>query len=163
MRVRLRLGGADHAVEASWTDDGARVTVGGRTTDVAVHRLDEHAFIVRVGGRRISCVAVSDGQRRHLWVDGRTLTYEVVDARRAAQASGGEAELVASLPGVVREVCVRVGDAVEDGQRLLVLESMKMEMVVHAPHAGRVEAMFCVEGQNVEAGEHLIALQEEEA
>lgn len=163
MKVRIRVAGEDHALEAAWTEDGARVTIGDRTVLVAVHRLDEHAYLVREGGRRISCVAVAAGAQRHLWVDGRTLTYDIVDTRRAAMAAGGEAELVATLPGVVREVCVHVGDRVEAGQKLLVLESMKMEMAIHAPHAGHVEAVFCTVGQNVEAGEHLIAVQEDEA
>lgn len=163
MRLRFRIGETEHAVEAAWVDGGIQVTLPGRTVTVALHRLDEHAFLLRAGARRISCVAGGVGQQRQLWVDGRTIAYELADTRRAVTAGGGDAELVASLPGVVRQVFVTAGDRVAAGDKLLVLESMKMETIVHAPHAGLVESVFCAEGQNVQGGEHLVAIREDDA
>ncbi len=163
MRLHLRIGDAERAVEARWVDEGVQVTIDGRAVTVAVHLLDAHAFLLRHGGRRISCAAAARGRQRELWVDGRTVAYEVGDGRRRAAPPGGDAELVASLPGVVREVLVQVGDRVREGDRLVVLESMKMEMAVQAPYAGTVEAVFVVEGQNVEGGEHLLALTADDA
>ena len=162
MRLRLRIGTEEHVVEAAWVDGGVQVTHGDRTMTVAVHRLDDHAFLLRQGGRRIACVAVARGHQREVWVDGRTIAYEVATAHRGVVSPGGEAELVASLPGVVHTVHIQVGDRVGEGDRLIVLESMKMEMVVYAPYAGVVEALFVVEGQNVESGEHLLALKADE-
>ena len=163
MKLRFQFGGAEHAVEAAWSDGAVRVTLGERTIDVVLHRLDEHAFLLRDGSRRISCAVAGAGQQRQLWIDGRTMAYEVVDTRRAAATGGDEADLVASMPGVVLQVMVAVGDRVSAGDKLIVLESMKMEIVVSAPHAGIVDAIFCAEGQNVDGGQHLIVLKEEDA
>jgi biotin carboxyl carrier protein len=59
---------------------------------------------------------------------------------------------------VVRRVLVAAGDEVERGQVLLLLEAMKMEMRVTAPHAGRVESVAVAEGQAVERGQPLVDL-----
>lgn len=73
-----------------------------------------------------------------------------------AEAGGGE--LTAPMPGRVLEVLVAVGDTVEAGQRLLVLEAMKMETPVRAPTAGVVRALLVEAGGPVEMGQLLLEL-----
>ena len=58
-------------------------------------------------------------------------------------------------------VAVQPGQRVEAGQRLLVLEAMKMEVLVAAPHAGVVEDLRCAAGGMVTAGQHLVTLRAE--
>jgi acetyl-CoA carboxylase biotin carboxyl carrier protein len=67
-------------------------------------------------------------------------------------------EVAAHITGTVWQVRVNVGDAVEEGQVLVVLESMKMEMPVESPSAGRVAAILVQSGQAVEEGEVLLTL-----
>ncbi len=74
----------------------------------------------------------------------------------AMSADGG---LVAKLPGVVVQVAVGVGDRVEAGQRLLVLEAMKMEHAIKAPRAGAVRAVHCAVGERVGEGRKLIEFE----
>jgi biotin carboxyl carrier protein len=86
---------------------------------------------------------------------------EVVDARawRGRRHGSAEAEgrqqIVAPMPGKVVRVLVKVGDKVEGGQGLLVVEAMKMQNEVRSPKTGMVERMFVKEGQPVNAGEVL--------
>ncbi len=61
----------------------------------------------------------------------------------------------------VWNVAVEPGQAVEQGQKLIVLEAMKMEIVVAAPFAGRVEKIACASGSLVSAGQNLVALRPE--
>jgi len=68
------------------------------------------------------------------------------------------ADVVAHITGTVWEVRVSVGDTVEEGQTLVVLESMKMEMPVEAPGPGRVARIAVAKGQAVEEGEVLLVL-----
>jgi len=56
-------------------------------------------------------------------------------------------------------VLVAVGDAVEEGQGLVVMEAMKMENELRAPRAGRVKAVPVREGQAVETGALLVVLE----
>jgi acetyl-CoA/propionyl-CoA carboxylase biotin carboxyl carrier protein len=63
----------------------------------------------------------------------------------------------------VKQVLVAVGDAVAKDDALLVLEAMKMEQLIRAPHAGRVVALSVRPGQQVEAGLVLAVIEEEGA
>jgi len=60
------------------------------------------------------------------------------------------------MPGLIVDLCVALGDLVYKGQRLLVLESMKMESGVASPCDGVVVDLLVAKGQPVEAGELLI-------
>ncbi len=64
----------------------------------------------------------------------------------------------AHIAGTVWKVEVAFDDEVEEGQTVAVLESMKMEMPVEAPVAGRVTAIHVTPGRFVEEGEPLIEL-----
>jgi biotin carboxyl carrier protein len=58
----------------------------------------------------------------------------------------------APLPGIVVKVSVTEGERVDAGQPLIVLEAMKMEHHIAAPHAGTVRRLHCAPGQQVQAG-----------
>jgi acetyl-CoA carboxylase biotin carboxyl carrier protein len=67
-------------------------------------------------------------------------------------------QVCAHITGTVWKILVAVGDSVEAEQSLVILESMKMEMPVEAPNAGRVSRIAVTEGQAVEEGDVLIEL-----
>jgi acetyl-CoA carboxylase biotin carboxyl carrier protein len=71
----------------------------------------------------------------------------------------GMAKVAAPLTGTVWKIQVKAGDTVEEGQVLVILESMKMEMPVEAPEAGKVGAVNVSEGQAVEEGDVLVSLE----
>ena len=62
------------------------------------------------------------------------------------------------MPGQIRAVAVVVGADVAEGDTLVVLEAMKMELRIRAPHAGRVTAVSCKVGDVVERGQLLVEL-----
>jgi acetyl-CoA carboxylase biotin carboxyl carrier protein len=68
-------------------------------------------------------------------------------------------DVVAHITGTVWEIRVDVGDTVAEEQVLVVLESMKMEMPVESPQAGRVGSIHVEKGQSVEEGEVLLTLE----
>ncbi len=80
-----------------------------------------------------------------------------VDHAGADAAEG--ASLTAPMPGTVAKVLVEEGDEVEEGQTLLVLEAMKMEQSVAAPHAGKVRALPYSEGTRVPGGAVLAEIE----
>lgn len=67
--------------------------------------------------------------------------------------------VLAHITGTVWKVLVQVGDAVSAEQELLILESMKMEMPIEAPSAGRVASIAVNPGQAVEEGDLLLELE----
>ncbi|MGB1383807.1 MAG: biotin/lipoyl-containing protein [Flavobacteriales bacterium] len=87
-------------------------------------------------------------------MDERTKLLEKMGMSVKAGAATGDVK--APMPGKVLQVLVKPGDAVEEGQSLLVLEAMKMENVIKAVLAGEVSKVPISEGQAVEKGALLI-------
>ena len=69
------------------------------------------------------------------------------------------AEVEAHITGKVWKVECQVGDEVEEGDTVVILESMKMEMPVEAEDAGVVKEILCEEGQAVNEGDTLVILE----
>ena len=78
----------------------------------------------------------------------------------AGPGTDAAASLTAPMPGTVVKVLVEEGQEVEEGQLLLVLEAMKMEQPVSAPHAGIVRSLPFEEGTLVQGGAILVEVQE---
>jgi acetyl-CoA carboxylase biotin carboxyl carrier protein len=68
-------------------------------------------------------------------------------------------EVEAHITGTVWKIEVQVGDDVDEGDTVVVLESMKMEMPVEAEDAGTVAEILCEEGQAVNEGDPLLVLE----
>jgi acetyl-CoA/propionyl-CoA carboxylase biotin carboxyl carrier protein len=77
----------------------------------------------------------------------------------AATTAGGPGKITAPMQGTIIEVLVAVGDAVEAGQPVCVLEAMKMENQVDAERAGTVTEVRMAPGDNVGAGDVLVVLE----
>ncbi|WP_339650351.1 acetyl/propionyl/methylcrotonyl-CoA carboxylase subunit alpha [Halopseudomonas pelagia] len=83
----------------------------------------------------------------------------ISQAEQAQQHSGG---LLAPMNGSIVRLMAQVGDRVQAGSVLLVLEAMKMEHSIRAPQDGKVTALFCVEGDLVAEGTVLVELEDSE-
>jgi acetyl-CoA carboxylase biotin carboxyl carrier protein len=69
-------------------------------------------------------------------------------------------EIPAHITGTVWKIDVGVGDDVSDGDTVVILESMKMEMPVEAEDDGKVAEIRCEEGQSVQEGDVLVVLDD---
>ncbi|MBI4879242.1 MAG: hypothetical protein HY812_06230 [Planctomycetes bacterium] len=98
-------------------------------------------------------------------INGRAYQVEVEDERErigraigsGGASGGGVVESV--MPGIVRRVEVAPGSRVKTGDRLLILEAMKMENEICAEMDGVVEKVHVADGQTVEGGAPLVTLQ----
>jgi 3-methylcrotonyl-CoA carboxylase alpha subunit len=145
-RLRLRLDDRKAIVEGlSVEDGGLRAVVDGKPT-VAGLTFDGLDVLVSFGGEsyRLSKPAPPD-----------------VDGVGPSGTDAAGASLTAPMPGTVVRALVSEGDEVEEGQLLLVLEAMKMEQPVVAPHAGRVASLPYGEGALVPGGAILAEIKEE--
>lgn len=153
-------------VQVEKSGDGYTVTAGKQTFTVSAVRLSQpgELSLTLNGVRRLAFVA-ADGPRRWVAFGSQPFVLTVSSAGRKAkrEKAGGHDSLEAQMPGLVRRVHVSVGEAVERGQVLVVMEAMKMEIRVSAPHAGTVEKIRVSEGQAVERGQVLVELVEKPA
>jgi acetyl-CoA carboxylase biotin carboxyl carrier protein len=69
------------------------------------------------------------------------------------------ADVEAHITGTVWKVECEVGDEIEEGDTVVILESMKMEMPVEAEDSGTVAEILCEEGQAVNEGDPLLVLE----
>jgi biotin carboxyl carrier protein len=113
--------------------------------------------------------AASGRLRFEVVVDGWRFEVVAEDARRAslreraarasaAQQGTARASLHAQIPGRVTRVWVAAGDVVEQGQRLLAIEAMKMENEIRAPRQGTIERLSVRPGDRVELNDELLTI-----
>lgn len=109
-------------------------------------------YTVNVNGQAFS-VQVSIGGAPQLAV-----TAAPVAPAAPAPAGGGGATVTSPLPGSVFSLKVAVGDQVNEGDVVLIMESMKMETEVHATASGTINSIQVQEGQNVKTGDPLLVI-----
>lgn len=162
---RFRLSINDQEREFEATRQGSRLHLAGGATavDVAITTLGAGRYLLEYdegdgNHHRVQLAGNRSGDKRQLWVDGHTLTGSRV-RRQAAAATATDASLAASIPAVVSQVLVTEGDEVAAGDKLILLESMKMVIPIQAPAAGRVVKINCSAGDSVPAGLQLVELE----
>jgi geranyl-CoA carboxylase alpha subunit len=129
----------------------------------ATHRLerlarDGNAIDVVVDGRqRRIDFAIDDAGHGHWQCEGAELAASDVRLR-GAERERGEASgvLVAPMHGRVTQACVAEGSEVAAGALLIVIEAMKMEHQIRAPHAGRIASLHVRAGDQVAARQPLV-------
>ena len=133
-----------------------------RSLDAAHMALHDEQLTIEHNGVRRQHRAIRLDDTLYLQWKGELHGVKRVDPIAAAQAShvqhGG---LTAPMNGAIVRVLVEVGQAVEAGAQLVVLEAMKMEHSVRASHSGVVTALYCAEGEMVCEGTVLVELQGE--
>lgn len=69
-------------------------------------------------------------------------------------------EIVKSpMPGIIKSIDVAVGDQINEGDTLLILEAMKMENPIVAPVGGQISEVIIFQGQSVKGGDRLIVIE----
>jgi glutaconyl-CoA/methylmalonyl-CoA decarboxylase subunit gamma len=103
-------------------------------------------FQMGLSGKRFDAAVLTEREWRLQKVAPRQATHS------------GAITVIAPMPGLVKSVLVAVGDEVTAGQRILVLEAMKMENDITAPAAGKVSDVKVTAGAIVEGGKPLVSI-----
>lgn len=140
-----------------------RIEHDGQQHSIAGARLENGVLSLRVDGvgQRVNVqqhganLLAHDGEQR--------LALEAVNVYRsqAEGGAGGGNQVNAPMPGRIVVIKVNAGDAVSEGQELLVMEAMKMELSLKAPRDGVVAEVRAAEGDFVEADAALVILEAE--
>ncbi|WP_397448370.1 acetyl/propionyl/methylcrotonyl-CoA carboxylase subunit alpha [Pseudomonas sp. NA-150] len=118
-------------------------------------------LLIEQDGVRRQHLAIRRGDALYLKWDGELQTIKRLDPIAEVDASHShQGGLTAPMNGSIVRVLVEAGQSVEAGTQLVVLEAMKMEHSIRAPHAGVVKALYCVEGEMVGEGAVLVELEE---
>jgi 3-methylcrotonyl-CoA carboxylase alpha subunit len=114
-----------------------------------------------VDGRHFAAHTAPAADGQFVWLAGKSWQIQHPAAHQpppTARAQDATGTLTTAMPGLVTAILVQVGDAVERGAPLVILEAMKMEMRITAPYAGRVSKVACSVGQVVTPGALLVEI-----
>ena len=109
-------------------------------------------YSVRVNGKDYTVEVATGG------AVGSAPTPAPAAATPAASSSGGGSPLLAPLPGSIFSMKCHEGDTVNEGDTVLVMESMKMESEVTAHQSGTIQSILVKEGDNVQTGDELVII-----
>ena len=166
VRLRYRAGEREYEVEAERSGSGRlRLRLDGHEALVEPHLVENGRLHALVDERPAVAALAFDGLDVLVSMGGESYRLAKppppdVDGVGPGGTDAPGASLTAPMPGTVVRVLVGEGDEVEEGQLLLVLEAMKMEQPVAAPHAGRVVSLPYGEGALVPGGAVLAEIEE---
>ena len=159
-----RIGNNEYEVEI--TD--SQILLEGEPVDVDIVRSGiPELYSVLFGGQSHEMLITSDRFNYTVSIRSEQFQVQVQDerARRLNQARkmpalpDGELAITAPIPGLVVKVLINAGDAVEEGQPLVILEAMKMENEIRSTRAGVTKSILATPGQRVEQNAVLVVLE----
>jgi biotin carboxyl carrier protein len=160
MKLSAKINGHLHEFELrsegdGWIVDGKESTVLEVESGIYSILLEGRSYDVRVARGMDGLVAMIGGHR---------FAVEIEDPRQLSRKSGhlrleGCQKVTASMPGKVVRVLVKEGEAVEQGQGLIVIEAMKMQNEMKAPRPGKLVSIPVGEGATVAAGQVLAVIE----
>jgi biotin carboxyl carrier protein len=165
----VTVNGRPHEVDVVERLGELRVEVDGALLGIHYEEVDNLGQVaVFADGRSWGMSIEGDEQSASVTVAGHLYSVEIEDEReraahaaeKAAAKGGGVIKSV--MPGVVADVLVAEGDAVEEGQPLLILEAMKMQNEIAATSSGIVERIHVSQGDAVDGGTALVTVKSAE-
>jgi 3-methylcrotonyl-CoA carboxylase alpha subunit len=160
-RFDLQIAGESLTVDISGAGGSYRVKVRDKTYALGLRPLDDGQVLLQHAGhsRRIG-VHRNGKQGLELIRAGRRLRVRRHPPFEAvAESSASEGRLTAPMPGKILAIDAADGDSVQEGQTLVIMEAMKMELTIKAPFAGTVEGVAVQVGDVVDADALLLEIQ----
>lgn len=165
MKVEIEIAGRTRIVE--WNRAGGRWhwALDGRPLEADAAEISPGLFSILLDGQSLEVSVEQNGEMLRVLADQEEYSAAIRDPRQWRRNRGGAAEasgrqrVLAPMPGKIVRVLAQLGDAVEAGQGILVVEAMKMQNEIRSPKSGTIERLLVAEGQAVNAGELLAIVQ----
>jgi 3-methylcrotonyl-CoA carboxylase alpha subunit len=165
MAYRIRIDGLEVEAEIVARRPRLRVRLGEVPHEVVSEHLGSEEFQLTVDGKTYRGWRCALGDELHVRLNGRTYRLQFAQRASPTGAAAAQEEIRASMPGVVVAVHCEPGQAVKAGDRLLTLESMKLQMTIVAAHQAAVAQVHVAPQAVFERGALLVsfAAKEEQA
>ena len=139
-----------------------KYTINGNKYEVAIGEIVENVATLTVNGEefKVEMEREAEPEKKKPVVRAASAAAEPASAAPASGAAVNKANAVkAPLPGVITEILVEVGQTVEAGQNVIVLEAMKMANNLQAEKSGKVTAICVQVGQSVMEDDALVVIE----
>jgi 3-methylcrotonyl-CoA carboxylase alpha subunit len=164
--IKLRHQGALVEVDVTGRDDHYEITINGALIKASLDCCDdEQSFAARINGtlHTIKTAYNPTSQTLSFLSNGRIITFQR-DSHdlHGAESSQHEGQIISPMPGTIIKILVEQGTHVVKDQPLIIMEAMKLEMTLRAPHEGIIEALNHAENDQVGDGAVLLELSKNE-
>lgn len=168
MKFQAIISGSQFDVDLRQQGSRLIATVDGQSYDLELTRARGQDFLILSEGRVFDCRVdgqVSSGSTVNVTIGAHRYDITLVDPKRLRSALGagahgeGTARIIAPMPGKVVRVLVEVGQQVEAGQGIVVVEAMKMQNEMKAPKAGAIVSVNVAVGATVNGGDLLAVIE----
>jgi biotin carboxyl carrier protein len=167
MKLEAHTGETGYQLDVRIDNDNVLATVDDREYALDATEVEPGVFLFKHAGR-IYEVIIADsqnGQPAEILVRGRRFDVSIVDPKRLRGSrsdhghSQGQAEIKTAMPGKVVRIVATVGEPVQIGESVIVVEAMKMQNEMKSPIDGVVKEIRVSEGSTVNAGEVLVVIE----
>ncbi|MFZ6672649.1 acetyl/propionyl/methylcrotonyl-CoA carboxylase subunit alpha [Undibacterium sp. Xuan67W] len=151
-----------HDVLLTYLADGWQVQKGSAVAQVKLGSATENDLVLRIADQTVTGTVVRDGEHFHVFSCGVHTDLHYHDAlAHAGEAEAEGGRLTAPMPGKIVAVLVSAAQEVKKGDALLIMEAMKMEHTIAAPHDGVVDEVLYAIGDQVAEGAPLLSFKQD--
>jgi biotin carboxyl carrier protein len=166
MKLKAEVDAETYDIELEREGERLRARVNAREYDLEFSEPEQGVFLLKNDGK-IYEAAVSPTANDHISVRVRNTEFEVAitDPKRlrgsaaVGEDASGKAEIRTAMPGKVVRILKAVGDAVQKGDGVIVVEAMKMQNEMRSPKDGTISDIKVVEGETVSSGDVLVVIE----
>jgi biotin carboxyl carrier protein len=160
----VSIDGKSHRLELNRADGHWTCRLESQEIEVDAVLARPDVLSLRIGNQAYEVKCERVGSDLHLWVGSVRFAAEVRDPRSLrsrvrATDDHGPKKLIAPMPGKVVRILARVGDTVDSGAGILVVEAMKMQNEIKSPKKGTIQKILVSEGAAVNAGDVLAIVE----
>jgi biotin carboxyl carrier protein len=159
MKIDVTLQGRLHNVELTHSGERPQWKIDGREVEADALEISRGRYSIIVDGGSFEVQVEESSTGLRVVADGYEYSVAIENPRelkknRAAAAEAqGRQNILAPMAGKIARTLVQVGDQVQAGQGLVIVEAMKMQNEVRSPKSGTVERLGVVEGQTINPGD----------
>lgn len=161
MSIKLSTMGQSYEVEIRARRPSLVCAIDEREVTIAeAHALSDECNFITVDGQHYQVWRALDGDTVWVHIGGRVFTVEVTNPLLQSTANDDVSnEIRSDMPGMVVEIHASKGATVARGDAIVTIESMKMQIVVHAPRAGTIEQIHYQCNTAFDKGAVLVSLE----
>lgn len=163
MKLEARIGKENYKINIERNGEHYKILLNDREYSIQARKVEPSIYSLLIDNQAYDLSVENEGEKLLVEVGGGVYRVEIFDAlyakeRRAKEEPEGKQIIKSIMPGKIIKLLAKVGDEVEEGQSLIIMEAMKMENEIASPKSGRVVDIKVQEGNSVESDAELIAI-----
>ena len=163
MTYSFKLDNQIYKVNIEQEENNVIVQINGEEYPVEYTRLDDNLYSIIINGKSLTIGTFKQGKQVQVFHAGNLYELEAISDRELSKSGvmGSGLEINSPMPSRVVKILKSEGDAVAEGEAVVVVEAMKMESELKALQSGKIKTIKVNEGDAVEANTLLVVLSED--